>query len=118
MNLIDWYTQRIRCEQKDLELAAALWNTYKINDLIKLEELASTESGCFPYLDEVCFAHIDRFGINGEAGRPEKRIVSILREFPTADFNKVFMEFTRWEGVYGFGDLQLKHVHEKIINPV
>ncbi|MEO5581990.1 MAG: DUF1835 domain-containing protein [Saprospiraceae bacterium] len=116
-NLIDWYSRRIQCEQKDLELALALWNAYKINDVNTLEELSSTKSVCFPYLEEVCFAHIDRFGINGEPGRPEKRIKAILKEFPFADFNKVFMEFTRWEGIYGFGDLQLKHIFEKMIDP-
>ncbi|MEP7321462.1 MAG: DUF1835 domain-containing protein [Saprospiraceae bacterium] len=116
-NLIDWYSRRLRCEQKDLDLAVALWDAYKINDLTALEGLSSSKSICFPYLEEVCFAHIDRFGINGEPGRPEKRIKAILKEFPTADFNKVFMEFTRWEGMYGFGDLQLKHIYDNMDTP-
>jgi hypothetical protein len=113
-DLLRWYDHKIPCTSADLSLASAIWNSYKVNDLDGLEELASVQSACFPYLEEVLFAHIDRFELNGLPGRPEKRIIAIIEEFPQADFAKVFKEFSRWEGVYGFGDAQVRTMWEKI----
>lgn len=111
--LLNWYNLKIPCTTPDLSLADTIWNAYKTNDLDQLEGLSSVQSVCFPYLEEVLFAHIDRFGLDGLPGRPEKRIISILEEFPLADFGKVFKEFTKWEGVYGFGDIQVRRMWDK-----
>lgn len=113
-DMSNWYQCKIQCMPSDIDLATRLWNAYRVNDLNLLQELSSIKSECFPYLEEVCGAHIDRSGLDGLPGRPEKRIQSILNEYPSADFNLIFKEFTKWEGVYGFGDVQLIHILDKM----
>jgi hypothetical protein len=65
-------------------------------------------------LDEVCQAHIDRFPEDQSSGRPERLVEELIQTHST-DFNKVFSEFSEREGIYGFGDLQLKTIYDKLM---
>jgi hypothetical protein len=105
---------RIQFGDNDLELANQLWLAYKNNDLDKLEKLSNEHSPCFPYLHEVCRAHIERFPKNNEKGRPEKVIEEIIQS-GTTEFYSVFKQFYNREGIYGFGDLQLKVIYDKVL---
>jgi hypothetical protein len=69
--------------------------------------LAQVRSRCLKYLDEVCEAHIDRF--KEKKGRPQQRLEEILKRGIT-DFHSLFIEFAKTEGVYGFGDRQVKNM--------
>jgi hypothetical protein len=106
------YSLKVQFEQKDLDLGVNLWEAYQKNDWQRLKELSKTKSNCFEYLEEVCQAQIDRFPINNSLGRPEKLIKEILKSMPIA-FQELFQEFSEKEGIYGFGDLQVKSIYEK-----
>jgi hypothetical protein len=80
-----------------------------------LKKLSKIESACYPYLAEVCEAHIDRFPPEGKKGRPERVIEDIVHNV-SDDFATVFREFFEREGVYGFGDAQLKQLYDKVIH--
>lgn len=108
------YADRILLSEADLQLGQELWIAYKNNDLEELMQLAKNESSAFPYLQEVVKAHIDRFPADGTNGRPEKVIEDITKNIST-DFNKVFVEFWNRESIYGFGDVQLKHLYDKVM---
>ena len=97
-----------------MEFGKDLWHVYKNNDLIKLAELSQRKFQCFSFLEEVCQAHIDRFPKDGKEGRPE-RIIRIIMQNISTDFHAVFIEFSKREGVYGFGDLQVKQLYDKIL---
>jgi hypothetical protein len=114
-DLVDAFMYRTQLHDDDLQLGADLWNAYKNNDLEKLSELSKNESICFPYLQEVCKAHIDRFPAEGKKGRPERTLEDIVQHVST-DFNTVFGEFFNREGVYGFGDVQLKKIYDRVIS--
>jgi len=73
-DLIVSYNSRIRFNDEDLKLGKDLWRAYKNNDLHQLKKLSKIESACYPYLAEVCEAHIDRFPSGGKKGRPERVI--------------------------------------------
>ena len=79
-----------------------------------MQQLSKQKSACFAYLEEVCQAHIDRFPVDKSLGRPEK-IVKELIEKNASDFKEVFKEFSVREGIYGFGDLQLKSIYDRQI---
>ncbi len=113
-DLIFCFETKIEFSEADLILGKNLWTAFKNNDLPKLEELSENKSPCFPYLKEVCQAHIERFNFKDGKGRPEIVIEAILKNVST-DFSKVFMEFSQREGVYGFGDFQVKQIYDNVI---
>jgi hypothetical protein len=113
-NLEQAYASKIRFQQKDIDLGYHLWNAYQKNDLNKLKELSQESSDCFDHLEEVCQAHIDRFPSDNTLGRPENMVKYIL-ETQTKEFQEVFSAFSEREGIYGFGDLQVKSIYERLL---
>lgn len=114
-DLIACFNKRIRFNDADLVFGENLWVAFKNGDLKNLEKLSKQQSDCFPYLQEVGMAHIERFPKNGKKGRPEKAIEEII-DGTTTDFPSVFSEFSVKEGIYGFGDLQVKQIFDKVMN--
>ena len=81
----------------------------------ELTRLSKNQSSAFPYLQEVVKAHIDRFPKDGTKGRPEQVIEDIILN-GSADFGEVFSEFWNRESIYGFGDVQLKYLYDKVMH--
>ncbi|HEY0742999.1 MAG TPA: hypothetical protein VGD40_16130 [Chryseosolibacter sp.] len=106
------YEARVLVEGQDKQLALALWDAYSTNNALALTKQSDHKSKAFPLLAEVCKAHLDRFSRDG-LGRPEKKLKSIL-ENGTTQFDKIFHEFRQTEGVYGFGDAQVKSLLSKV----
>lgn len=114
VDLITCFNNKIEFSEKDISFGKDLWIAYKNNDLMQLRELSETPSSCFPYLKNVCEAHIDRFTSQDGKGRPETVIENIVKNI-SIDFSVVFNEFFKREGVYGFSDLQVKQIYDKVI---
>ena len=112
--LVFCFHHRVLFTNKDLQLADELWKAYKNSDLARLSQLSKQQSDCFPYLEEVCQAHIDRFPTQNTKSRPEKVVEELLADVHI-DFPTVFNEFFKREGVYGFGDLQVKRIYDKLL---
>lgn len=108
------FAHRTPLNDADLQTGQDLWTAYKSNNLEQLIRLGNTPSSAFPYLQEVIKAHVDRFPKDGTTGRPEKVIEDIIKN-GTTGFHKVFREFWNRESIYGFGDIQLKHLFDKVI---
>jgi hypothetical protein len=102
------FETRLKLSSEDLIHAETLWKAYSTGDLDTLAMVASTASTTLPYLKEVVSAHIERFaGLNG--GRPQKRLREILQTGET-NFHRIFAEFSKTEGIYGFGDIQVRNL--------
>jgi hypothetical protein len=99
----------------DMELGAQLWEAFRSNDHQRLASLSQTRNPCFPYLREVCEAHLQRFPAEGEKSRPEQTVADILQTHPGAPFYTVFHEFFRQDGIYGFSDLIVKRIYDKLL---
>jgi hypothetical protein len=108
------FSNKVRFGEEDFRLARELWQAYKNQDLLTLSQLADRKSACFPYLKDAIQAHIERFAADGELSRPERVLMDILQQ-GERDFNKVFSQFSQQEGVYGFGDTQLKPIYDKLV---
>ena len=108
------FAERTPLNNVDLQLGQDLWTAYKSGNLEGLIHLAKNQSSAFPYLQEVIKAHVDRFPQDGTKGRPEKVIEDIIKNVST-DFHEVFKEFWNRESIYGFGDIQLKHLYDKVM---
>jgi hypothetical protein len=109
------FADRTLLNDVDLQLGQDLWTAYKSDNLEELIHLAKNPSSAFPYLQEVITAHVDRFPNDGTKGRPEKVLEDIIKNVST-DFHKVFKEFWNRESIYGFGDLQLKQLYDKVMH--
>jgi hypothetical protein len=109
------FANRTPLSSSDLQLGQDLWTAYQHGNFEELTRLAEHPSPAFPYLQEVIKAHIDRFPKDGTKGRPERVIEDIIQH-GTTGFDKVFREFWKRESIYGFGDTQLKHLYDKVIN--
>jgi hypothetical protein len=107
--LAEAYLNRQALSLQDISLLANLWNAYKANDRDKLLELSLIRSEHFPFLELVVKAQLDR-----QNNRPERVLKQIMEEKQTTDFKTIFQEFSRREGVYGFGDWQVEGLLEKI----
>ncbi|HUH32306.1 MAG TPA: hypothetical protein VLZ28_00050, partial [Daejeonella sp.] len=112
-DLTGCYNKRMLLDPVEMALGTALWNAYKNADLASLDELSRTDSPCFPYLREVCKAHLERFPADGVKGRPEQAVEQLIKEGPS-DFSTVFHKFSRREGIYGFSDLQVKQIFDSV----
>jgi hypothetical protein len=101
------FSERLKFGDRDIELGVELWRAYQIQDHARLEALSKTGSACFPYLEEVCRAEIEK------ETRP-KEVLFELRRQGITDFGKMFVEFKNRAGVYGYGDLQVKRLLQEI----
>lgn len=100
---------RVEFSPGDLSLGEELWRAYSQNDISRLTMLSGSLSPCFPRLDEVCKAEIDR----KKSARPRKVLQDIVSK-GHSDFNEIFSQFSQREGIYGFGDTQVKQMLREI----
>ncbi len=103
------FALRKKFSAKDLNLGADLWKAFQNKDFTELEKLSQIESECFPHLEKVCRAAIE------QQSRP-KEIIKKLIANGASDFGKVFRKFYETEGVYGFGDSQVKKIYDEVLN--
>jgi hypothetical protein len=85
----------------------SLWDAYRKKDLSKLSEVASDTHECFPYLGEVVAA----------ATEQDIRPLEVIREIKAGgenDFGKIFIEFKKRAGVYGYGDVQVQRLLDQL----
>ena len=107
-DLRECFAGKIKFEKEDITLGANLWKAYQNSDYEKLEQLSQAKSDCFPFLEEVCRAEIEK------NSRPKKILRQIVKSGATDFFGEIFPEFSRRAGVYGFGDAQVKRILQEI----
>ena len=112
--LAEAYLQRKPLSKDDIKLLAALWDAYKIDDNDTLEKLGKSKTEHFPFLNQVIQAQLARSSENGFSGRPERTLKSIMEEMNTSNFKTIFTEFSKREGIYGFGDWQVERLMQKM----
>ena len=98
---------RTELSDDDVKHGAELWNAYRHDDHEALDDLSKKELACFPYLKEVARAAVD------EDIEPLEVVRAIIRGGET-DFAKIFAEFKKRAGVYGYGDLQVQRLLDQL----
>ena len=99
--------EKIKLDHDDIYLGIQLWKAFQQRNFEKLRELGKTESKCFPTLKEVCEAAVEI------DTRPKESIRKIIAE-GNENFGSIFREFNKNDAIYGFGDLQVKKIYDKI----
>src|SRR4029079_1995828 len=97
------FDSRTKLNADDTSLGSELWNAFHDNGFAALQKLSSIVSPAFPCLNEVCEAAIEKESRPGE-------IVRQIQSQGITDLNKLFPEFKKRAGVYGFGDTQVKRL--------
>jgi len=117
--LIAAYNNARLISSDDLKQLSRLWTLYQratlTTDCTEMFEVASPLSCNFPFLPEVIKAQQDRSPDRSGYGRPERRLLEIMKEDHTLDFGLVFTKFCQTEGVYSFGDLQVKQMFDRLL---
>lgn len=101
------FESRVGLSAGDVETGARLWAAFRESDARRMLELGEYRSPAFPFLREVCeaAAKID--------SRPAEIVCEIVRSGKNG-IDEVFPEFCERAGVYGFGDLQVEKLIERI----
>ena len=100
---------------QQLDTLTQLWPAYQQEDIALLTDLGDALAGRYPFIQAAIKAHKDRIPTSDDPGRPMRTIQTILRELNTQDFGTVFREFIKRDGIYGFGDLQVKQLFDRAI---
>lgn len=106
------FSARKKVQKSNIMLGAALWSAYQRQDTEALRRLsASASQEIFPYLQEVCHAEIER-----KLHKRPETVLKTIMERGAKDFDEIFLAFSKQEGIYGFGDLQVKGILEQMRN--
>ena len=98
-----------------LQELATLWPAYAAGDNTQLVAIAHQLQGAYPHVVPAAEAQRDRMPANNQAGRPMQALQQIIDELGTEEFTLVFREFCKREGIYGFGDLQVKRLYDELL---
>ena len=109
------YAEKIQLSDADIKLGISLWKAFSTNDFELMISLSNTDSRTFRFLPEVCQAHIERFPESNVLNRPERVITELINN-TSGEFKDVFSAFSAREGIYGFGDLQVRSMYDRLMN--
>jgi hypothetical protein len=109
------YANRKKVSAAELSIFAQLWQHYQAGKLAEMKALAQSDASAFPFLPAAVQAHIDRYPAAGNLGRPERSLLAIMDEVGSEKFGPVFRAFWEREAIYGFGDLQVKRLYDKLV---
>ena len=107
------FEKRTELLDSDVKYLSALWVAYQNEDILNLQSLSGQLIHLIPRLPEVIQAHLDRNRNKDEIGRPHKVLEKLKKEGKN-EFGEVFRAFLKTEGIYGFGDLQVKNMWREI----
>lgn len=94
----------------ELEQLGKLWPAFCNQDNQRLVTLAHALESTYPFLLPAIQAHLDRQPTDESPGRPIQTLMQIKQSSPEASFGEIFQEFSRREGIYGMGDLQVQQL--------
>ena len=112
--LFNQFRNKTKIELSELKELSKLWKLYQENDCDEMIKIAGSFEKKFPFLIRAVKAHRDRLPQNGNPGRPIQTLIQIMEELSTEEFGPIYKEFYKREGIYGFGDLQVKRMLNEI----
>jgi len=100
---------------QQLKLLAELWPLYQQNDGEKMLAIARQLYDELPFLLPAMQAHQCRMPDESGLGYPERQLLAVMAELNSNEFSAVFKCFSAREGIYSFGDMQVKQMFERLI---
>jgi hypothetical protein len=109
-DLLASFQLRTPCSDDAIKLGAELWRAYAKRDQRRLKELSQITTDCFPYLGEVVAAAL-------EQDIHPREVVKDIIAGGEKDFGRIFAEFKKRAGVYGYGDTQVQRLVDQLTGP-
>lgn len=103
------FEKRTLFTRGDFRLGENLWEAYRKDDVVALAVYSKSLSPCYPFLEEVAKAEVER----KRNRRPRKVLEDLLAKGYT-EFDEIFRQFNQTEAIYGFGDSQVDHMLKEI----
>ena len=110
------YQRMTKLLPQPLALLAKLWSLYQQNDANAMTAIAKQLSDEWPFLLPAINAHLRRTPDESGLGYPERQILAIATELGSTEFADIFQCFSAREGIYSFGDLQVKQMFDRVMN--
>lgn len=114
--LVDAYQQKQPMTKVNVNQFALLWFAYRNNDIERLLKLGVQVHSDFPFVMKAIEAHFESLPNGEDPGLPERTIAEIIEESSTLDFGTIFREFHKRIPIYGYGDLQVKRIYDKVLS--
>ena len=110
------YEKKLGITLSERDLLNQLWKYYQQNNIEQLLSISAELGSKYQFLIPAIKAHQARLPNKNQLGRPKVAILEIMKDLGTKDFGLVFREFCKREGIYGFGDLQVKRIFDEVIH--
>lgn len=108
------FALKTRLSIDDINLLDKLWQYYSSENMIELSRLAQALPISLMSIKPSIEAQCQRINSEGVC-RPKQSILDIAKAEKTTDFRRIFRVFCKTEGVYGFGDMQVKRLYDELI---
>jgi len=117
--LTEAYDKASLITSDELTLLSQLWPLYQglnlRNDCQKMNGIAKNLAQNFPFILAAINAQYDRAPDKSGYGRPERRLLTLMAELNTTDFNEIYCNFSKTEAIYSFGDIQVKRMLDSLL---
>ncbi len=114
IELMQSLENKTKITQVDKNAISELWKGFQSSDWEKMKLNARKLSHLIPSIEEVINAHIERFPSENSLGRPEQSLQEIINSQENTSFESIFKRFSEKEGIYGFGDVQVRKILSSI----
>lgn len=100
--------------KNEREILSNLWTMFQKNHIDEASTLAHQAAPELPFLPTAVQAWKDSIPHGDYPGKPKATLLQIIQELGSDDFPKVFREFKNRVPIYGYGDMQVKHLLDDI----
>lgn len=112
--LIEAFQNKTKIEEYEYIEFAKFWNLYQEKNIDKMLKIATKLNDKYSFILPAVIAFSELIPQNGRLSKPEQTLIQIKHELNTTEFEPVFKEFCKREAIYGFGDLQVKRILDKL----
>lgn len=105
---------KLKLLAQPLVALAQLWPLYQQDDIASMRVIAKQLIDIYPFLLPAVEAHSRRTPDENGLGYPERQLLAIAQELKTQEFETIFQCFSEREGIYSFGDLQVKQMFDRL----
>jgi len=112
--LFSHYDKKVKLTDEDIDIAVSVWKTYCGKDHNLLKHYI-TQKSSFKYLTNCLKAHLERFpDLKSGLDILEENILTIIRDQNIKSRNHLLGYALNYQGYYGFGDIQLSRIIDKL----